>query len=132
MRISLFNRSSHLIFGRAMDRVPVTFILNVLLVMWVSSLRITCPYHDSRFYVRTDLIGVTFAIPLMISFLILYFLDCTLALSFLWYVNAAIIASGVPNTHSHTQSQVLQVLCTACVSASRVPSYRLLQIDPPS
>ena len=41
---------------------------NVLLVMWVSSLRITCPYHDSRFCVRTDLTGVTFAFTLMVSF----------------------------------------------------------------
>ena len=41
--------------------VPVTFTLNVLLVVCVSSLRITCPYHDSRFCVGTDLIGITFA-----------------------------------------------------------------------
>ena len=44
-----FSLSSHLIFGRPLGRVPVTVILNVLLVMWVSSLRITCSYHDSRF-----------------------------------------------------------------------------------
>ena len=44
------------------------------LLYWVSSLRITCTYHDSRFLVRTDLIGVTLAIPLMVSFLILSFL----------------------------------------------------------
>ena len=43
------SRSSHLIFGRPLGLVPVTFILSVLLVMWVSSLRITCPYHDNRF-----------------------------------------------------------------------------------
>ena len=74
MRMSLFSLSSHLIFGRLLGRVPVTVILNVLLVMWVSSLRIICPYHDSRFWVRVDLIGVTLAIPLMVSFLILSFL----------------------------------------------------------
>ena len=38
------------------------------------SLRITCPYFDSRFWVRTDLIGVILAIPLIVSFLILSFL----------------------------------------------------------
>ena len=74
MHIPLFNMSSHLIFGRPLGRVPVTFILDMLIVMWVSSLRITCPYHDSRFCVRTNLIGVTFSIPLMVSFLILSFL----------------------------------------------------------
>ena len=51
--------------------------LNVLLFMWVYSLRITCPYYDSRFWVRTNLIGVTLAIPLMVSFLILSFLVFT-------------------------------------------------------
>ena len=61
MRMSLFSRSIHLIFGRPLGFVPVTFTLNVLLVVCVSSLRITCPYHDSRFCVRTDLIGITFA-----------------------------------------------------------------------
>ena len=71
MRMSLFSRSSRPIFDRPLGLVPVTFILNVRLVMWVSSLRITCPYHDNRFCVRTDLIGVTFAIlSLMVSFLI--------------------------------------------------------------
>ena len=74
MRMSLFSRSSHLICGRPLGLVLVIFEVNVLLVMWVSSLRITCPYHDSRFCVRTDLIGVTFEFPLMVSFLILSFL----------------------------------------------------------
>ena len=68
--MSLFSLSSHLIFGRPLGRVPITVMLNGLLVMWVSCLRITCPYHDTRFWVRTDLIGVTLAIPLMVSFLI--------------------------------------------------------------
>ena len=109
MRMSLFSLSSHLIFGRPLGRVPITVMFNVLLVMWGSSLRITCPYHDSRFWVRTDLIGVTLAIPLMVSFLILCswsFLDSTLAFSFRWYVNAVLLACAVPNTHSHIPSQV--------------------------
>ena len=72
--MSLFSLSSHPIFGRPLGRFPVTVKLNVLLVMWVSSLRITCPYNASRFWVRTDLIGVTLAIPLIVSFLILSFL----------------------------------------------------------
>ena len=38
--------------------VLVAFILSVLPVMWVSSLRITYPYQDNRFCVRTELIGI--------------------------------------------------------------------------
>ena len=97
MSMSLFSRSIHLIFGRPLGRVPVTFILSVLLVMWVSFLRTTCPYHDSRFCVRTDFIGVTFAIPLMVSFLILSFLDFTLAFLCRWDVNAVLLACVVPS-----------------------------------
>ena len=74
MRKSLFSRSIHLIFGCHLGLVAVTFILNVLLIMWVSALPITCPYHANRFCVTTDLIGVTFPIPLMVSFLIRPFL----------------------------------------------------------
>ena len=74
MRMLLFSLSSHLVFRRRLGLVPVTFILCMLLVMWVSSLRITWPYHDNRFCVKTDLIGVTFAIPPMVSILILSFL----------------------------------------------------------
>ena len=48
--------------------------IHVQLVSWVSSLCITCPYHDNRFCVRTELMGVTFAISLMVSFLIPFFL----------------------------------------------------------
>ncbi len=83
MLMSLLSLSSHLIIGRPLGRVPVTVILNVLLAMWVSSLHITCPYHYSRFWLRTDLIGVTLAIPLMVSFLILSFLDSTLSSIFI-------------------------------------------------
>ena len=71
MRMSPFSLLSHLIFGRPLGRVPVTVVLSVLLVMRVSSLRITCPYHDSRFCVRTELIGVTFAFPLIIIIIII-------------------------------------------------------------
>ena len=35
----------------------VTFILSVLLAVWVSSLRITCPLHHKRVCARTELIG---------------------------------------------------------------------------
>ena len=51
-----------------MSYISATFILNMLLVIRVSSLRITCSYHDNRFYVGADFIGVTLAIPLMVSF----------------------------------------------------------------
>ena len=48
MRVSLFSLSSHLIFGRHLCLVPVTFILIVLLAMWVSSIFIACLHHDNR------------------------------------------------------------------------------------
>ena len=38
------------------------------------SQHMTIAYHDSRFFDRTDLISVTFAFPLMVSFFILSFL----------------------------------------------------------
>ena len=61
-------------FDRPLGRVPVTVVRSVLFVMCVSSRRITCRHHDSRFCVRTEFIGVTFAFPLIVSFLILSFL----------------------------------------------------------
>ena len=58
-------------FRRPLGRVPVTVVLSVLFVMCVSSRLNTCPHHDSRFRVRTELIGDTFAFPLMVSFLLI-------------------------------------------------------------
>ena len=65
------------------------------------------PCHYNRFCARTEfigvtLIGVTFAILVMVSFLILSFLDSILALSFWWYVNHRCkrLVCAVPNTHS--------------------------------
>ena len=101
--MSLFSLSAISFFRRPLGLVPVTVVRSVLFVMCVSSRRITCPYHDSRFCVRTEFIGVTFAFPLMVSFLILsfpVFLDSTLAFSFRWYVNVVPLACAVPNTHS--------------------------------
>ena len=67
-------KPSHFSFERPLVRVPVTFVLSVLLGMWVSSLYITCPYHDSLFCVRTELIDDSFAFPVMVPFVILSFL----------------------------------------------------------
>ena len=41
----VFSRSSNLIFIRPVCIVAVTVIIRTFLVKWVSSLRITCPYH---------------------------------------------------------------------------------------
>ena len=76
----------HLIFGRHFGLVLATLVISVLLVIWVCSLHIACPYHDNRFCVRTELMGVTSAFPLMVSFLILSFPDSISAFSFLWSV----------------------------------------------
>ena len=78
VRMSIFSQLSHLIFIRPLSLLPVTFILTVLLVMWVSSHRIICPYHDGRFCVSTEVMCVTFASPLMVPFLILHFLELSL------------------------------------------------------
>ena len=66
--MALFNRSTHFI-----SRHPLG-LLRVLHFMWVSSLRTTRPYHDNPFCIRTELICVILAIPLMVSFVILSFL----------------------------------------------------------
>ena len=72
--MSFFSRSSRLIFRRAPVLVPVAFILGALIVTWFSSYRITCTFLDNRCCVRIELIGTTFAIPLMVSYLIMFFM----------------------------------------------------------
>ena len=61
MYISIFSRSTHIIFGWSLGKVPIIFTLCVLLALSISSLCITCPFHVNRFCIRTKLIGVTFA-----------------------------------------------------------------------
>ena len=132
VRMSIFSRSSHLIFFRPLSLLPVTFILTVLLVIqWriqggflvarkppppdryfflnqgvtlftgtvlhqllkcstfgnplrptldtpLSYVGLLASYHDGRFCVRTEVMCVTFASPLMVPFLILHFLELSL------------------------------------------------------
>ena len=80
-----FTRSSHLGFDRALGPVFGAFVLSVLLVMWVSSLRITSPYHDRRFCVRTEFIGLGDAYICSDGFILIRSFHDFILTSTLWY-----------------------------------------------
>ena len=138
--MSLFSLSSHLIFGRPLGRVPVIVVLSVLSVMCVSSRRFTCPYHDSRFCVRTELIGVTFAFPLMVSFLILSFLvfpgsSCLRSANPLFFVFVSplsiymyISQMQFSDYVTSVRMSILCILCNMCVTFN-VASPKTTQIN---
>ena len=56
--ISLLMVSMYLNFGHLLGLTPSTSMSNtVLVILWLSSLRLTCPYQGSRFCIRCVAIG---------------------------------------------------------------------------
>ena len=55
--------------GLPLGRTPSTSMSSTALVIWLSSLRLTCPYQRSRFCIRCVVIGWTVAALLITSFL---------------------------------------------------------------
>ena len=55
--ISLLMVSMYLNFGLPLDLTPSTSMSSTALVIWLSSLRLTCPYQHSRFCIRSVAIG---------------------------------------------------------------------------
>ena len=68
--ISLLMVSMYLNFGLPLGLIPSTSMSNTVLVIWLSSLRLTCPYQRSRFCIRCVAIGWTVAASLISSFLL--------------------------------------------------------------
>ena len=62
--------SMYLNFGLSLGLTPSTSMSNTVLVIWLSSLRLTCPYQRSRFCIRCVTIGWTVAASLISSFLL--------------------------------------------------------------
>ena len=71
---SLRTLSIHLSLGRPRGIFPPTIIVVTCFATFVSSLIITWPYHDRRFWVTFVVIGLTIASLLNFSFLIRSFL----------------------------------------------------------
>ena len=69
--MSSFTLSNHLLLGLPLFLLPCTFITIALLPTQCSSLRITCPYHFNLLSCTFFVISPTFAVPLILSFLIL-------------------------------------------------------------
>jgi hypothetical protein len=69
--MSSFTQSIHLFLGRPLLGCPSTFILITLFVMWLSSLRITCPYQTNLLLLTFSVTGATFKLTLIYSYLIL-------------------------------------------------------------
>ena len=68
--ISLLMVSMYLNFGLPLGLTPSTSMPNTVLVIWLSSLRLTFPYQPSRFCIRCVAIGWTVAASLISSFLL--------------------------------------------------------------
>ena len=68
--ISLLMVSMYLNFGLPLGLTPSTSMSSTVLVIWLSSLRLTCPYQRSRFCIRCVAIGWTVAASLISSFLL--------------------------------------------------------------
>ena len=62
--------SMYLNFGLPLGLTPSTSMSNTVRVIWLSSLRLTCPYQRSRFCIRCVAIGWTVAASLISSFLL--------------------------------------------------------------
>ena len=71
---SLRTLSIHLSMGLPRGLFPPTFIVVTLFATFVSSLLIIWPYHEMRFWVTYEVIGLTIASLLNFSFLIRSFL----------------------------------------------------------
>ena len=68
--ISLLMVSMYLNFGLPLGLTPSTSMSNTVLVIWLSSLCLTCPYQRSRFCIRCVAIGWTVAASLIVSFVL--------------------------------------------------------------
>ena len=68
--MSLLMVSMYLNFGLPRGLTPSTTMSSTVLVVWHSSLRLTCPYQRSRFCIRCDAIGWTVAASLISPFLL--------------------------------------------------------------
>ena len=68
--IYLLMVSMYLNFSLPLGITPSTSMSNTVLVIWLSSLRLTCPYQRSRFCIRCVAIGWTVAASLISSFLL--------------------------------------------------------------
>ena len=68
--ISLPMVSMYLTFGLPLGIAPSTTMSSTDLVVWLSSLRLTCPYQRSRYCIRCVAIGWTVAASLISSFLL--------------------------------------------------------------
>ena len=68
--ISLLMVSMYLNFGLRLGLTPSTSMSNTVVVLWLSSLRLTCPYQRSRFCIRCVAIGWTVAASLISLFLL--------------------------------------------------------------
>ena len=68
--MSLLMVSMYRNFGIHLDLTPSTTMSSTVLVIWLSSLRLTCPYQRSRLCIRCVVIGWTVAASLISSFLL--------------------------------------------------------------
>ena len=68
--MSLLMVSMYLNFGLPLGITPSTTMSSTVLVVWLSSRRLTCPYQRSRFCIRCVAIGWTVAASLISSFLL--------------------------------------------------------------
>ena len=68
--MSLLMVSMYRDFGLPLGLTPSTAMSSTVLVIWLSSLRLTCPHQRSRFCIRCVVIGWTVAASLISSFLL--------------------------------------------------------------